>query len=94
MLADRAESGTVKPAPTLPDERDAQRDRIERANLRHMINNPDALPIFRDDCGLLPRHFRMEEYRGAYKAILHAAATGTAVPEDVLALLAARDGER
>jgi hypothetical protein len=70
------------------------RDAIERANLRDMINRPESVPVYRDECGLLPRHFKDPFYRRAYAAILEAASTGAAIPDDVLRLLAARDGER
>ena len=67
---------------------------IERANLRHMVSIPESIAIFRDVCGLKPRDFKDPFYREAYRKILDAAATGAAIPEDVLDLLKARDGER
>ena len=67
---------------------------IERANLRGMIDHPETLAIFRDECGLLPRHFKAPGHRRIYEKILEAAATGQPIPDDVLMVLAPRDGER
>lgn len=84
----------MKP-PALTDELRRERtDRVERANLRDMLDHPDSLRVYRDECGLQPRHFANPHYRRAYESILAAAANGQAIPDDVLALLTARGGER
>lgn len=84
----------MKPHTLSDDIKQERRDRIERANLRHMLDHPEALSIFRDECGLEPKHFKNPHYRRAYESILVAAANGLAIQDDVLALLTARDGER
>lgn len=63
------------------------RAQIERTNLRYLIDHPEALTIYRDDVGLTERDFADPNARRAYAAIVKAAASGGAIPDEVYALL-------
>ena len=67
------------------------RSSIELANLRRMVDDPASLLIYRDEYGLTPRDFAVPDYRRAYKLILEAAGSGAAIPDEVLAILAAHE---